>query len=376
MKTRVNIRYNILLTIIFLIICLPVLQQFAPWVSERALQGAVDYKSPPAFTIQKWFTGDFQKEQEDFLTSEFGFHNTLVRLNNQISYSLFKKPHARGVVVGEDGFLFEQIYIDAANGVDFLGRDSIESIVKKLGEISDTLKKLNKHLVICFAPGKASLYQEYVPDHLKVRHYQTNFETYKELLSKTTVSVVDFHTYFDQQKGVADYDIYLKNGIHWSTYAAWVAADSLTHYFEYLMKGKLPTVNCKSRSVKTASDSDQDILIGLNLLWEPQREVALYPYLEVTDTLGKIKPSILVIADSYYRTIYNLDLDGCFKRSAFWYYNKQVFPESRSRLTYTKDLSIKDEINKYDIIMLMGTDGTMRNFGWGAIDTLYRIYSP
>ena len=340
------------------------------------MQGAVDYKSPPAFTIQKWFTGDFQKEQEDFLTSEFGFHNTLVRLNNQISYSLFKKPHARGVVVGEDGFLFEQIYIDAANGVDFLGRDSIESVVKKLSEISDTLKRLNKHLVICFAPGKASLYQEFVPDHLKVRHNRTNFETYKELLSKTTVPVVDFHTYFDQQKGVADYDIYLKNGIYWSTYAAWVAADSLTHYYEYLMKGKLPTVNCKSRSVKTASDSDQDILIGLNLLWEPQREVALYPYLEVTDTLGKIKPSILVIADSYYRTIYNLDLDGCFRQNAFWYYNKQVFPESRSRLTYTKDLSIKDEINKYDIIMLMGTDGTMRNFGWGAIDTLYRIYFP
>lgn len=376
MKTRANIKYNILLTIIFLIICLPVLQQFVPLVSERSLQGAVDYKSPPVFTIKKWFIGDFQKEQEDFLTSEFGFHNTLVRLNNQISYTLFKKPHARGVVVGDDGFLFEQIYIDAANGVDFLGRDTIETEVKKLSDISDTLTKLNKHLVVCFAPGKASLYQEFVPHHLRVGQHQTNYETYKELLSNTTVPFVDFHAYFNQQKDVAEYDIYLKSGIHWSTYAAFIAADSLLHYYEFLLKRKLPVVICKSQSVKTASDSDQDILVGLNLLWEPKREVALYPFLEVSDTLGKVKPSILVIADSYYRTIYNLDLDGCFRRSAFWYYNKQVFPESRSRLTYTKDLSIKDEINKYDIIMLMGTDGTMRNFGWGAIDTLYRIYFP
>ena len=45
-------------------------------------------------------------------------------------------------------------------------------------------------------------------------------------------------------------------------------------------------------------------------------------------------------------------------------------------MTYTKDLSVKEEVKKYDIIMLMATDGTIGNLGWGAIDTLYQIYFP
>lgn len=376
MEKRGNMKYKILFSIIFLIICLPIFQQFLHFVGERSLQGSVEYKSPPIFSLSGWMSGDYQKKQEDFLTSDFGFHNTLVRVNNQLSYFLFKKPHARGVVLGTNGYLYEQIYIDALNGTDFRGRDTIQITVQKLRSINDTLTKLNKHLVVCLAPGKASFYPEFIPDHLKRKQGETNVGAYRELLSLTPIPVVDFHSYFTNKKGELDYDVYLKNGIHWTTYSAYIASDSLLRFFEVLLKRKLPGIRCKSRSIKMASDSDQDILLGLNLLWEPQREVAEYPYLEVVDTIGREKPSILVIADSYYRTIYNLDIDACFEKSSFWYYNKQVFPESRTKLTYTKDLSVKEEVKKYDIIMLMATDGTIGNLGWGAIDTLYQIYFP
>ena len=59
-----------------------------------------------------------------------------IRTMNQIDYSLFNETHARSVLVGKEGYLFEENYIKAALGLDDLKSTQVDSIVVSLESLS------------------------------------------------------------------------------------------------------------------------------------------------------------------------------------------------------------------------------------------------
>ena len=368
-----NILKKILLLLIFITLWFPIIQNKLSLFELEPLKGDNAIPAEVNLNESSWWTADYQKEQENYLNSMFGLRNFCVRLNNQIAYNIFNKAHAKDVVIGKEGYLFELNYIKAYNGSDCVGKDSINNVLNRLNFINDTLLKLKKNLIVVLAPGKANYYPEYIPDEYLKNKSITNYQLFTEGAIKRDLNLIDFNKWFVENKNKSKYTLYPKHGIHWSIYGALLSSDSLIKNIETHRNISMTHFNYKTFNLEPAHGDDYDIGGGMNLLSELKSENLAYPNMEKMDSAGKTKPKVLVISDSFYWVMYGLGIANCFDANHHvCYYNKQVYPESFTNEKLVSNLNFKEEINKYDVIIILATDNNLRNIGWGFAENFER----
>ena len=365
-KTR-----KIILLIFLVLLTLPAIQYSLTLIKLDPLKGAITPPVKADFTLNDWFSGSFQEQEETYLNESFGFRSLFVRINNQLSFNLFKKAKAKGVIIGKKGYLFEEHYIDAYYGADFIGVDSIKHRMDRLKYIQERLAKLNKTLLIVFAPSKASYYPEYIPDSFKTTKKITNYQQHLKEIKTLGINYIDFNQYFIDHKYTAKYPLYPKYGIHWSYYGSCLAADSIVKYIERVRKIDMPKISWKYVKMDEAKESDYDIGDGMNLLFKLRSEKLAYPVLKFEYGKGKTKPSLLVISDSFYWGMYSFGITRLFSKNHFWYYNKDVYPDCTKKPLKASQLNLRDQIMQHDVIMIISTETTLKTMGWGFIENAY-----
>lgn len=373
---KINLSYkSILFTLLLALLFIPWVQNKLHPVSLRPLAGAIAQPEYQPFQLKNWFTGEYQETKETFLNASFGFRNFFVRLNNQISFSLFHKARANGVIIGKENYLFEENYIRAINGTDFIGTDSTLHRFKLLQLVSDSLKAHGKDLIVVLAAGKGTFYREYIPDHRKKPKSNTNYEMHASLARDSDLHVIDFNRYLLNEKTTSPYPLYPRYGIHWSTYAACRIADSLTRYIEHIREIDLPGVYFTEVRKEPAHGDDIDISEGMNLLFALKPDTMGYPLMKFEPDNGQVKPSLLVISDSYFWGMYNFGIARCFRECHFWFYNQQVYPETFTKPLATSDLNLKEQLMKHDVVVIMATEANLAKLGWGFIEKAARVFS-
>ncbi len=367
----------IFLLLMAALIC-PLIQSKFNFINVTPLKGSIKSPENAYFSIKGWLSGDYQTKKEKYLNESFGFRNIFVRINNQIAFNLFNKAKANGVIIGKNNFLFEENYIKAYYGTDFIGVDSIWHRMQRLKYIQDTLKKLNKDLIIIFAAGKGSFYPEYIPDKYKKNIDKTNYGYHLKYAEELNLHYLDFNGYFIKNKHKSKYLLYPQYGIHWSYYGTCLVADSIIRYIESLRHINMPKLYWKEINMeypKDAKEGDYDVADGMNLKFKLKSEKMAYPKLQFESDSGKTKPSVLVVSDSYYWGMFNFGISRSFNNSHFWYYNRQIYPDYYNNSLETGSINIRDEINRHDVIIIMATDANLPGFGWGFIENVYNMFS-
>jgi hypothetical protein len=368
-KTR-----NTIFRIIVILLLVPLVLGPFKFLKLAPLKGAIAQPEEKKFSIKDWFSCDYQVLMEKYVNETFGFRNFFIRINNQIAYSLFDKANANGVIYGKNNYMFEENYIKAYYGKDFIGNDSIKNRLLKLKFLQDTLHKLNKNIIIVFAAGKGSYYPEYFPDKYKTEKKITNYECYLDNSRKLGIDYIDFNQHFLNLKKTSEYPLYPQYGIHWSIYGAWLAADSIIHYIENVRKIKMPYFKCNSVEWAQPRSTDYDIGDGMNLLFHLRSFKMAYPQMELITDVKKVKPSLLVISDSFYWLLFGSGFTAAFGANQFWYYNNQIYPSDNQEQIQANQLNTKEEILKYDVIIIMATEATLPGLGWGFIENLYNEF--
>jgi len=374
MNSFSNILKKGLLLIVFSVMLLPMIQDKLNYIELPALKGDVTYPEDVIVNKSSWFTSEYQEKKETYLTAMFGLRSLFVRLNNQISYSLFNKAKANGVIIGKETYLYEKGYIDAYTGKDYLGDDSISNTLERWKFINDTLEKLNKHLIIVFAAGKASFYPEFIPDNFLSIKNKTNYKSLSEGANKLNLHVIDFNKWFMEYKNKSNYPLYPQHGVHWSTYGAALAADSLIKTIENLKKIDMPNMYFDKVTMQQPKDVDYDIADGMNLLFKFKSFDVAYPEMKIENAKGKTKPKVLVISDSFYWGMYNLGIANCFTNDHFWYYNNQVYPESSTQELLVENLDLKAELNNHEVFVIMATEATLSKISWGFTEEVEKLF--
>ena len=372
---------KILVVAVFIVLVLPSIQKEYPIFRVKKLDGDFVLAEKPVFNRTDWYNGSFQTAYDKYLEDHIGFRDFLVRLTNQIDYSLFRVPHAEGVLVGKNDQLFEYDYIREYVGDDFIGEKNIDRKIRKLKFLQEHLKKeKNIDLILVFEPGKASFYPEYIPDRfLDNVSPNTNFNSFLNKAEEYKIKYIDFNTYYNSLKGTTKYPLYPQYGIHWSIYGMTYAADSLISYIEDTRSINLPEYYIDSLQTESyARRPDYDGGKTLNLLFRLRdKEKLAYPVYRFEKNTNKDKPMVLTIADSYYWNIFNTGIPkNLFKNEAFWYFNKMIYPDTYSKPKTVNEIDLRTEIEKQNVIFLMITGRFLFKLGWNFIEDAYKLYGP
>ena len=379
-KTTLIKTKQALLVLFLLVFVAPVFQLALPFVNEKPLNG-VDLAPPlPDFSPPTWINEEYQKNYSLAFEQNIGFHNSLVRMYNQLNYTFF--GFASGaVVVGEKDVLFLTSYIDAYTGGDFLGEEYIEIQTTKIKFLQDVLKKKNIDFFVIFAPGKGSFYSEYIPKRNTsgTKNGKTNYGEYKKMFSNSGVKFLDLCSIFLSKKQTEKHPLYSNTGVHWSEYGCFIAGKELVSYIEKLRNIKLPKINVHSIKIASLSgnhSSDYDAASLMNIISTVPHPNYAIPKLEFVSDSTTIRPRFLCIADSYFSGIINTDIpSNVFTDYHYWLYNDGVYPETFLKTKHHDKKQLKKDLEKQDIVCLLATDASLTSFPFGFIDEAYETYA-
>jgi hypothetical protein len=371
------IKISLVVVLLFLLF-VPLLQSFTAFRKKIEPLHGTFYPEPDiTFSWKGWFDGAYQAQKEKFVRDSFGLHNYYIRLYSEVRYQLFGKSTAAFVVSGEDKYLYEIDYIKAYYGRDFIGAKKINDYIEKLKCVQDTLRKKNKLLLVALAPGKASYYPEYIPRKYHGSPAVSNYLYFREALKAKKLDHIDYNRHFVEQKHKSPYPLYPQYGIHWSSYGSIMAFDSLTRYIESKLNTDVPDLKIRGIELSDSlRNTDDDIIKGMNLLLERKSfPMAYMDYEVVYDSTKHKKPSLLVIADSFWWYIYSTSIPAAtFSNHEFWFYNEAMYPQSFTSQVLVSETDYFARIRAFDVIVLLYTEATLARFGDGFVQMAYETY--
>ena len=368
-----NKTLKILLGILATLFALQILQYQFGFIKIEPLSGYYVAAEKQEVSWKGWFSAEYQEKTDQYLNEFFGFRSFFIRVNHQIGYSFFNKAKTGYVQVGKENYLYEENYIKAYYGDDYIGKDSIAQRMYMLKSVQDTLSTMGKSVIWVLTSGKGSFYPEYIPERFHKKRDTTNAEIYLHYAEQLGINHINFSGYFQSIKESSPYPLYPQFGIHWSNYSFCLAADSIVRYVEQMRNIEMPHIYWNEIKVKRPDKGDRDISQSMNLLFPPKTFDMAYPVVKYESDSGKVKPSLIMIADSFYWCIYNLGWGNLFSDNQFWYYYKEIRKANVPDVLTPEQINLSEEIMNNDVFIILGTDANLPNLGWGFIEDAYKV---
>lgn len=345
-----------------LVLAFPAIQQYTHCFKLKPLKGVTVATQRPELSYKTFMSGEFQKQEDKFLSENVGFRELFVRSYNQLCWSLFRKTQNKTIFVGDDNWLFNDFAIKHHYGqsmYDYMQSDE-EAVKKMNGDavmlclLQNILKEYGVNFFVCLAPSKDMVCEQHLP---KVTEYTRPagiraIDYYPSLFDSLGVNYIDFSKYFMEIKDTVSYPLYLKSSSHWSNQAAVYIADTLFRYMEALGGFKMHHLVFGDQYMDKTHYQDDDLEEVLNLMWPIGSGKNYYTHFQVDDDTTAIKPKWLSVGDSYYWGFqYNLPLDKLFETHHYWYYNKTIQDDPIHK--NVEEVDIVRELLSSDVVMLI-----------------------
>ncbi|MCD6010531.1 MAG: sugar O-acetyltransferase precursor [Flavipsychrobacter sp.] len=368
-----------ILAFALVILFLPMLQHAVPFIESGTLKGSFKDADDVTYSVEKWMDGSYQRQKELYLNDHAGFRPDLVRLYNQLDFSLFRKCHAGWDIRGKKDMLFQWPYIEAYYGNDFIGYDAAMQKAVMLKAIQDTLSRLGKSLVLVYAPSKATFYPEYFPnDRVQEKHNMSNYEAYRRLGDSLGINQVDMDAWFLSMKNKSKELLFSKQGIHWTSYGAILAGDSVMRYIEKLRNIRIahPVWEGVERT-SAARYGDDEIAVECNLIFPAAREVFAYPVTREVNDSTAAKPNLICLSDSYgHKMVLWGVVSKMTGKCELWMYFNQAIDVKQDKYYDMNSYDWKDALAHTDCLVLLYTTFNLKELGSGFIEAAYAHYYP
>jgi len=367
---------------------IPTIQKGFHPVYSRPLNGYLKPNPLPEFSIDSLFSGVYTFRLTKHYDQGIGFHNDLVRLYNQVDFTLFRIIHARKVVIGKENYLFEESYLTAFNGTDYKGDAIIDARVRQFSEAQQWLKNEKGILfLVLLLPDKGAYYPEKVPPrYARPAGNKTNYETYCSKLKEYGVNHIDFNAWFRSMKDTSRYPLYPKTGIHWSEYGAFLAFDSLVKYLNKIMNyelrimkegqpapsNRLPSPVMERITISDSRGRENDMERACNLLCRIPAPPLAHPQVKFEGTPSRKPFPALFIGDSFYYIWAEEGYIGnVFSNRDFWYYDHSVCYGTYNTGRRAANEDMKQMLARMDAIIIMQTNAGYGELGYYFVDRLF-----
>ena len=364
---------------------LPMLQAHLLHIPLKPLNGIVIETEKPDFSFEAYQSGDYAKQQEAFVSENFGFREPVIRLYNQYLWSCYRKTYAQNVVAGRKGWLFTPESVSDYYGKELLrwqpsveaARQRFDRETKYLSRAHDILKENGVELLAFIAPEKSFLYPEYLVEQ---EHDTTTFNAcayFMDKFAETGFPCIDMTKWFCQMRDTVAYPLIPQTGAHW-VFPAVYAADSLFRFMGDLKGAKLPKLKIGELHESDNHGADNDLEQLLNLTLPIRKRNGYSPTAEVTVESGAatMKSKVLFIGNSFMWGIANhVPLSEVFGEVEFWYYFSTAYSGNPLQLSgRVVNYNLLEKLLDFDYIVWFTTANQMNKgtngFAHSAILTL------
>ena len=368
-KGRV-ISTQLLKGLVLLFLCIPLSFQLFYWREFTPLNGVQVSKAEGMKDSLKgkfdWFNGSYQHYTELYLEENLAVKSPLVRLRNQLEYSIFGKINAQQIYE-YNGNLFRFYTSKYNEGTAFIGYDAVREKVRKLTQIQAYLGE-KCPVILAIAPSKTYFYEEDLPKVHTIKTNRSNYKAIKKEALKNGIHVIDFNTYFLDLKQSAAAPLISKSGIHWSMYGAALAMDSLVRKVEHIKDMRFSHPNYMLEKTFRFFYNDNDLAQLLNVLSPPNDPNLRCLTFPAQTPRGK-KIRALIISDSFFDVVSMTALRQQLFTSDtkfLYYFNTRKDPTNNHQ--GLEGLSLLAEMKKADCIILLNDIVNMENLGWGFVE--------
>jgi hypothetical protein len=351
----------------------PLVQQLHPIISkEKPLDGYFEASKDTLLKRDTWFSRVYQERKENYLNENFGFRAFLVRLNNQVNFSLFDEIKVQRIIKGKRNYLFTSDFLQSYSGRSFVGNEAhADSVFTAVQKLNEQLAAMNKKLLVCIAPCKESFYPEYLPDSCQGNlSKSTYYNYYRSKFLASNIPFLDFNDYFLKMKPNAKYPLFTQGALHWTIYGAALAMDSLFKRVRFEIGKNMNLVKITSVELSDhPRKDDEDEGRSMNLLKRLNSEELAYPVIEsIYSQDSCYRPKVLIIGDSFFYQINNTWIPmGVFSNeSYFMYYFRTAISYAGKPDQDVSKMNMAMELENTDIVILFYNIGNMSGFPFGA----------
>lgn len=361
-----RLRHTLIIAMLGLLL-LPLAQQLLGLVQEAPLHGIGHVARKPQFSIENWFAGTLQDSLHEFATQQIGFEPSLVRLNNQLYYSLYHTAQANKVAIGKGGALYDPAQIESALGMDYAGNDALKAQLLNVTQLHEILKKKGIRFTVVLVPGKGIGLPHLIPECYPAPSPATNYSAIDRMADSLHLPTLDLIAWYNDAKATSNYPMYASTGNHWSEYCATLAADTLLGYLQAYTQTELNRIRIKKVHYPvSASVVDNDLNLGMNLIFTPPAPQMAYPELEYAGKPKKLR--VLTIGDSFYSKMFHEFSGQVFEQSHFWFYFRELHRLEDLAVHPTAQVDIRKEIESQDVVLLYMVDSHLREMGFGFVE--------
>ena len=215
---------------------------------------------------------------DEYVIQNFPGRNFLIRIKNQIMYSLFDvSPNE--IITKVDDTLYSIETLDYYyHGLHYIEDNEIDSLINKLVKLKNICEQTKKKLLIVTTPTKPRYVNEKLPfadDIIKVyqkKEYILPYERFKQKLKNTTINYFDTIDYIDEHKDIiidGKVPLFYKSGHHWSNYKGNLVGLGLMDYMREHLDIVLPDIEVIATPSNVPTYPDADLFDVLNVYDKP-----------------------------------------------------------------------------------------------------------
>lgn len=362
------------------------LQGFTKTVKLKKLNGYTDKLQAVQLNFKTYLDGSYQDYLTEYAKQHTGFREFFIRNYNQVCYSCFNHITNKNVKKGYNQELYLKMYLEEITGERLLSyypdietaKADARANVEATLTLIDTLRQHGTDFLFVFAPSKTAVYPEYMPkDDQKIVADFSLEEYYIELFKENGIPHIDFLSYFKDIKDSFPYPLYTRTGTHWSEATIPMVADSLFRKLEEITAFRFPSIDYINPNYTTDySNQDGELEDQLNLLFPLKKPALPRPVFTLKDTVGKDRPNLLVIGDSYFVQLSHSCFVDAFNHWDYWKYNRDI---SSSRKQYNfKEVryltEASDILKEADIVLGIFTAPCFYKFMYGFPKSALELY--
>jgi len=286
----------------------------------------------------------------------------MVRLNNQLYFSLFQKSYMydQTLIVGKQDQLYEIAYIYGYLGLNPpMREDAKQRLAQNIREVQELFRRRGILFYVLVTPNKAYIYPEYIPDRFKVRPLPTdrNYDSMSKLFAANGTNYVDGLKILQDAKKSSGQELFPALGTHWNTLGAGLATTELMDRIGGSL-GK-PVYNIKAKvpfAQDPAPNADKDLYSLCNLLDKKDGFASIDPVYETIGSRGALKLKVALVGGSFTTCLMYLMVQyGLVSELDRYYYYTlgfQTFPEDKTRTAnFSRIWGPKDFVDK-DVVIL------------------------